>query len=164
MILMPTGVLMPVESMSMRVLIGMVQALVRPGNWMACVQFLDQLLDGHAPRATPISGLSMMVVSIMRRAAPGRWRSRPARSCRRPVCTSGKVRDDLVGLLQQFLGLGDARCPGAWSACTAGPPRSEGGMNSDPMRLIGIQVTARTITAATSTMAFFLSTTLIMGW
>ena len=36
MILMPTGVLMPVESMSMRVLIGMVQALVRPGNWMAC--------------------------------------------------------------------------------------------------------------------------------
>ena len=35
MILMPTGVLMPVESMSMRVLIGMVQALVSPGNWMA---------------------------------------------------------------------------------------------------------------------------------
>ncbi len=33
--LMPTGVLMPVESMSMRVLIGMVQALVNPGNWMA---------------------------------------------------------------------------------------------------------------------------------
>ena len=29
---MPTGVLMPVESMSMRVLIGIVQALVTPGN------------------------------------------------------------------------------------------------------------------------------------
>jgi hypothetical protein len=30
-ILMPTGVLMPVASMSMRVLMGMVQALLRPG-------------------------------------------------------------------------------------------------------------------------------------
>ena len=28
----PTGVLIPVESMSIRVLIGMIQALVRPGN------------------------------------------------------------------------------------------------------------------------------------
>jgi len=28
----PTGVLMPVESMSMRVLMGMIQALVRPGK------------------------------------------------------------------------------------------------------------------------------------
>ena len=33
--LMPTGVFMPVESMSMRVLIGMVQAFVRPGKRMA---------------------------------------------------------------------------------------------------------------------------------
>ena len=33
--LMPTGVLMPVASMSMRVLMGMVQALMSPGNWIA---------------------------------------------------------------------------------------------------------------------------------
>jgi hypothetical protein len=31
-ILIPTGVLMPVESMSMRVLMGIVQAFARPGN------------------------------------------------------------------------------------------------------------------------------------
>ncbi len=35
MTLTPTGVRMPVESMSMRALIGMVQALETPGNWSA---------------------------------------------------------------------------------------------------------------------------------
>ena len=38
-IFMPTGVLMPVDSMSVRVLMGMVQALVRPGNLIASSSF-----------------------------------------------------------------------------------------------------------------------------
>ena len=43
---MPTGVLMPVDSMSMRVLIGMVQALVTPGNWIARFISVGQPLGG----------------------------------------------------------------------------------------------------------------------
>ena len=46
--LMPIGVRMPVESMSMRALIGMVQELATPGNLQRLVQFGDQLVDGHA--------------------------------------------------------------------------------------------------------------------
>ncbi len=46
--LMPTGVRMPVDSMSMRALIGMVQALEMPGMLHRGVQFLDEPLVGHA--------------------------------------------------------------------------------------------------------------------
>ena len=55
---------MPVESMSIRVRMGMVHALVRPGNWMASLSACtspSRVMPGrHAS-----SGLSMMVVSIM---------------------------------------------------------------------------------------------------
>ena len=43
-ILMPTGVLMPVASMSMRVLIGMVQALFRPGICTAAFMRVGQFV------------------------------------------------------------------------------------------------------------------------
>ena len=41
---MPTGVLMPVESMSMRVLMGIVQALLRPGICTASFIAVDQFI------------------------------------------------------------------------------------------------------------------------
>jgi hypothetical protein len=47
-ILMPTGVFMPVESISIRVLIGMVQALVKPGKFDRSVEFIDELFWRHA--------------------------------------------------------------------------------------------------------------------
>ena len=46
----PTGVRMPVDSMSMRALIGMVQALLTPGNCKRRVHLGDQLIDRHAGR------------------------------------------------------------------------------------------------------------------
>ena len=76
--LMPTGVLMPVASMSMRVLIGIVQALFRPGNWMAA--FIASISSSGVRRRWAMtlpsaslmstaghsfSALSMIVVSIM---------------------------------------------------------------------------------------------------
>src|SRR5512143_4120917 len=76
--LMPTGVLMPVASMSMRVLIGMVQALLRPGIFTAAAMALlssfgvrrrwAMMLPASSLMSTTghsFSGLSMMVVSIM---------------------------------------------------------------------------------------------------
>ena len=47
-IFMPIGVLMPVSSMSRRFSTGMVQVLVRPGNWSFSSISLDQLFVGHA--------------------------------------------------------------------------------------------------------------------
>ena len=65
---MPTGVLMPVANMSIRVLIGMVQALVRPGNRMAASKARVRL-----SRSTPSrhwsSGFKMIVVSIIESGA-----------------------------------------------------------------------------------------------
>ena len=62
--LIPTGVLIPVDSMSIRVLMGMVQALVNPGNWIAwfisSVSFPTVIPGRHSD-----SGFKVMVVSIM---------------------------------------------------------------------------------------------------
>ena len=44
----PTGVRMPVASMSMRALIGIVQALETPGNCSALSISAIELVDGHA--------------------------------------------------------------------------------------------------------------------
>ena len=64
MILMPTGVRIPVDSMSIRVRMGMVQALVRPGNWMASLS-ASTSPSRVMPGLQSSSGRSMMVVSIM---------------------------------------------------------------------------------------------------
>ena len=102
-ILMPTGVLMPVASMSMRVLMGMVQALFSPGNWIAA--FIASVSSSGVRRRWAMtlpsaslmstaghssSGLSMMVVSIMSMGAGS------VAVSARPIlpktwCTSGKV-------------------------------------------------------------------------
>ena len=58
-ILMPTGVRTPVVSMSMRALIGIVQALVMPGSCSASFISLDELLGRDAvARDAPEHGFS----------------------------------------------------------------------------------------------------------
>ena len=59
---------MPVESMSMRFLIGMVQALVTPGICMEAFIW-SMSLSGVMPGRHSASGLSVMVVSTMERGA-----------------------------------------------------------------------------------------------
>ena len=88
---MPTGVLMPVDSMSMRVLMGMVQALVTPGKRMA--RFISSVSrSGVMPGGRQAaSGLSWMVVSSMLSGAGSVAVS--ARPTLPNTCsTSGKVR------------------------------------------------------------------------
>jgi hypothetical protein len=161
MILMPTGVLMPVESMSIRVLMGMVQALVRPGNWMA-LSSSSTSVSMVMPSRHSDSGFSVMVVSIMLKGAgsvavsarpifPKVWCTSGNEAIIRSVCWSSSL-----ALVMEM--------PGKVVGMYNRSPSFRGGMNSDPMRLIGIQVTARTTTAATRTMAFFRSTILMMGW
>src|SRR3984893_9982886 len=58
----PIGVLMPVESMSLRALIGMVQALETPGNcsalYIAAISLSTVMPDRHS-----VSGFRLMTVS-----------------------------------------------------------------------------------------------------
>ncbi len=61
---MPTGVLMPVESMSMRVLIGGIQALVSPGKSTAALSSSTSVFLVMPSRHSD-GGLRRMVVSIM---------------------------------------------------------------------------------------------------
>ena len=81
---------MPVDSMSMRVLMGMVQALVTPGNRMA--RFISSVSrSGVMPGRQASSGLSWMVVSSMLSGAGSvAVSARPALPNTRS--TSGKVR------------------------------------------------------------------------
>ena len=59
---------MPVESMSMRVLMGMVQALVRPGIRMAsCISAISR--SGVMPGRHSLRGFSLTVVSIIESGA-----------------------------------------------------------------------------------------------
>ena len=112
-ILMPIGVRMPVESMSSRPLIGMVQALEMPGSWSAASISRSQLglgdpvvarTAGGPPSATPApspstsagfsrhcdAGLSITVVSIIESGAGSvEVLARPALPNTRS--TSGKV-------------------------------------------------------------------------
>ena len=61
---MPTGVLMPVASMSMRVLIGITQALVTPGN-RTDASSSSMILRVVMPGRHSLCGLSWITVSIM---------------------------------------------------------------------------------------------------
>ena len=67
-ILMPTGVLMPVASMSSRVLIGIVQAFVSPGTCTASCNS-ETSRSGVMPGLHWSGGLSLMVDSIIESGA-----------------------------------------------------------------------------------------------
>ena len=86
----PTGVRTPVDSMSMRALIGMVQALVTPGNRMAR-SISPVSRSGVMPGRQASAGLRRIVVSIMLSGAGSVAVS--ARPTLPNTCsTSGKVR------------------------------------------------------------------------
>ena len=66
--LIPTGVLIPVESMSIRVLIGIVQAFVRPGK-CNCLSISSTSLSIVMPAGHSSCGFSLTIVSIMLKGA-----------------------------------------------------------------------------------------------
>ena len=68
-ILMPTGVLMPVESMSMRVLMGIVQALFRPG--ICTVLFIASINSSGVRRRCAMILPSSFVISTAGHCASG---------------------------------------------------------------------------------------------
>ena len=82
---MPTGVRMPVASMSVRALIGMVQAFDTPGNCKRLVHLGGQALDGDA-RPPLLFGLQVddgLEHLGRRRIGRGRRRGRLCRRRRR---------------------------------------------------------------------------------
>src|SRR5215510_4945354 len=98
--LMPTGVRMPVESMSMRALIGMVQALETPGNCSALSISAINLSTVMCARHS-LSGLRLMMVSnISVGGGRGAARLAPDRG------HLWERLDDLVLRLHQLGGLG----------------------------------------------------------
>ena len=106
MTLTPTGVRMPVASMSMRALIGIVQAFETPGNCSALSISLDQLVDGHARAAIRSRGFRLMMVSNISVGA-GIGRGRRAAGLAEHALDLGEGLDDLVLDLQQLGRLGD---------------------------------------------------------
>ncbi|MNQ99097.1 hypothetical protein D3C85_1148190 [compost metagenome] len=149
-ILMPTGVLMPVANMSMRVLMGGTQALVRPGKRIressSSLSFSGVMPGRHWSR-----GLSWMLVSIITRSAGSVAESaRPALP--NTFCTSGRVRMSLSVCCKISRAL-----PTEILAAVVGiymmSPSSSGGINSEPRYLSG-QKPATVTTAATIRVVF----------
>ena len=124
---MPTGVRTPVVSMSMRALMGMVQAFETPGSLQRLVHLVDQLVGGDVvrrdapedrlrPLGRPaeyhvstlrhsVCGLSTMIVSIMENGAGSvDVSARPAFPSTRSHL--GKLHEDAVLHLHQLLRLG----------------------------------------------------------
>src|SRR5271168_4476099 len=96
---------MPVDSMSMRALIGMVQALLMPGNCSA-LSISAISVSTVTPGRHWSSGFRLMMVSnISTGAGSVAVAARPALP--NTLATSGKFLDDAVGCLQQLGGLGD---------------------------------------------------------
>jgi hypothetical protein len=106
-ILTPTGVLMPVASMSMRVLMGMTQALVTPGRSTVASSSSISVVDGH-PRAPLVLGLELdqgLDHGQRRRVGGGVG---AADLAEHPLHLR-QGRDQPIGLLQQLLRLADGQ-------------------------------------------------------
>ena len=109
--LMPTGLLMPVESMSMRLRIGWHPEVGEPRDLRCGIHLLDQLILASCRSRHSTRGLNWIVVSNISRP-PGRSRSRRGPPCRRPL-DFRKSHQDLVGLLQQLRCLVGGQIPGS---------------------------------------------------
>ncbi len=127
--LMPTGVRMPVESMSRRPLIGMVQALEMPGSWSAAfISFsssswvIRSRQNGRSspfsqpgrPGRVPARLLAPLRLGLEddgglhhRERAPGRWRCWRGRPCRRPARPRGRSRRILSWIWSAFCASAD---------------------------------------------------------
>ena len=102
---MPTGLLMPVASMSIRLRIGGTQMFDSPGHLHRAVELLDQLRRSSCPGRHSSCGLNWIVVSIISIGAGS-----VAVSARPDLAEHardlGHRLDHAVGLLQELAGLG----------------------------------------------------------
>jgi hypothetical protein len=129
-ILIPTGVRTPVVSMSMRFLIGMVQALDTPG--MRNASFIWETRS--SVEATVLRhwdfGFSRMIVSIMENGAGSvDVSARPALPSTRS--TSGK-RIRMRSCTWSRRSASVTEMPGSVVGMNSSAPSSSGGMNSEP--------------------------------
>ncbi|MNH08147.1 hypothetical protein D3C79_675550 [compost metagenome] len=146
--------------MSMRVLMGGTQALVRPGNWMressSSFSFSGVMPGRHWSRS-----LSWMLVSIITRSAGSvALSARPALP--NTFCTSGTVRISLSVCCSISLAL-----PTEMLAAVVGmymmSPSSNGGMNSEPRYLSGQKPMTVTASASSKVVLGRASTALSSG-
>ena len=147
---MPTGVLIPVESMSMRVLIGMVQALVTPGRRTVASSSANSRATVMPGRHWS-GGLSVMMVSIIDSGAGSvAVSARP--TLPNTVSTSGTWRIIRSVCCRISRALVMDR-PGSVVGMYRMSPSLSGGMNSEPNWRSGTRVTANTAPAPTRTSA-----------
>ncbi len=128
--LIPTGVLIPVDSMSILVLIGIVQALASPGNFIAAsISAMSSCVvlsgSGHSERSLSRA----MVSSIDSGAGSVAVSARP--TFPNTVSTSGKVRRILSVCCNNSLAF-VIETPGNEVGIYKMSPSSSGGMNSLP--------------------------------
>ncbi len=148
--LMPTGLLMPVANMSMRLRMGGTQTLESPGT-LTMRSSSSTSLSGVMPARHWSRGLNWMVVSnISSGAGSVAVSARPAFP--KTVCTSGTVLMSLSVCWSNCDALETDR-PGNADGMYSRSPSSSAGMNSAPRRLAGMTVTASTA-AATRSVAF----------
>ena len=157
---MPTGVLMPVASISMRFLIGITQALVRPGNWISSFSsFLS--LSMVMPSRHSSCGLSRMVVSIMVSGAGSvALSARP--TLPNTVFTSGTVLISLLVCCSSCSAL-PAETAGKALGIYSRSPSSSSGINSEPRCCSGHMPTMTSNRAPASTSFGECSTISISG-
>jgi len=130
----PTGVRMPVESMSMRALIGIVQALLTPGNCtLASISAIS--LSVVMPGRHSLSGFKLTIVSnISRGAGSVAVAARPALP--NTDATSGNDLMILFCVCTSSPALVTDR-PGSVVGMYITVPSFRVGMNSEPMRSSG---------------------------
>ncbi len=157
-ILMPTGVRIPVVSMSMRFLIGIVQALVWPGKLQrrrsarstSSSQVMRSRQSGRRTRLEPVRRPATSTSAAVVAPLAPRGLSSDRRLHHRERRRIGRGLG-AAGLAEDALDLGEGACrirsctcssacasvtemPGRSSACRGACPRSSGGMNSEPSR------------------------------
>ena len=131
MTLMPSGVLIPVASMSMRVLIGGTQVLARPGT---CTTRLSSSrnFSGVMPGRHWSRGLSMIVVSsISNGAGSVAVSARPALPNTRSTSGTDLIRRSVCCSSARTV---SADTPGSVVGMYSRSPSSSSGMNSEPRR------------------------------
>ena len=158
--LMPTGVLMPVASMSVRVLMGIVQVLARPG--MRTTRSSSErspsmvIPSRHSPR-----GLSWIIVSIIVKGAGSvAVSARP--TLPKTLATSGTVRISRSVCCSSSRAL-SMEMPGWVLGMYMRSPSFRGGMNSVPRRSAGHALANVRAAAPTSTAQGCLSTASMRG-
>ena len=134
MTLTPTGVRMPVESISMRALIGMVQALLTPGN-CSTASISAMSLSVVMPARHSLSGFRLTTVSnISKGAGSVAVAARPALP--KTEETSGKDLMILFCVCTSSPALVTDR-PGKVVGMYNSVPSFSVGMNSEPIRISG---------------------------